>query len=1028
MTSFAIALFSTVALLDPWAECSHAKGTIKLQAEVQDCPSVGLRLAAKIVGCGETRTFASDAVTTNGEGVVGFTASWPDAKRWDFNTPQNRYTCTLTLTDASGATLAQADPFEFGFREVGIRGRDLLLNGTPIHLRFLLGNGNWAACKVDPDEVCRRLRGEGYNGFTDNYGINRKTKTFTQGVGMSACDRNGVAYFCTVPNVNDFGHARHFATNTAEQAAYRALAKRLIKVARNHPSVIAYAANHNAYGFAGDTDPMFLDGRKDIALPDGRPSAMARGICRTYEIIKSLDPTRPCYHHNGGNFNDIVAPNTYCDWAPRQERSEWARHWSEEGVKPLFFVEWGMPHIANWSSLRGPMFIWYNVACQSIVAAEAAAAFRGDDAYEDTPAAHAVLAAEERLWARQNPWWWRDDMHKLTFTLTNNLYGVSSWYMGDNLRCLRAYGLTGILPWDQWRQMFKPKPPYQYKGDRPDYIFDPAPATNWVRTLTGETIARWNQDDCCFIGGGDEFVDKRHIYRAGEKFDKRLVFVNDCRVPRTYAWRVRLVAKDGKVVDSKAGQTTVQPGRRGEQVVTFALPQVGDWQLKAEFSAPNWSGDDAFALTALAPVANPVSETALYDPKGLTAKEFKRLGIPYRLLKDAAEVRRNMRSVVIGRECLTAEILDAILSDDYNWAHAIIFEQTQETLESLGFRTQIYGLRETFPRFKDEALALEKATCHDWAGSSTLVSPTLRGRDLHHYAETLWCGYKSHRVFRCSNRGAVATVMIETPTRGDWAPLLDGGFNLQYTPLVDWRCDFARITFCQCDVTARTVPDPAADDLIRKLVVRMKNTVRKGRLPAIWTKGYGGQAFRLLMNEQHGMVAGVGDPPRQTRVVTSGAKKPMDFDKAVAEGARVLCIGLNAAETRAWAPCKVDVADVKGRYFERIENFPRELNGCSNADIAWHGAMDYAAFSGPVGEGNSALRVIRHGKGYYVFVQIAPWQINVDAKPYLRGTRRKAHFLINRIMGNMGVASRLTRPVYADAPEWEDDPYRFYRW
>ena len=121
-----------------------------------------------------------------------------------------------------------------------------------------------------------------------------------------------------------------------------------------------------------------------------------------------------------------------------QERSDWLQHWSETGVKPLFFVEWGMPHVSSWSSYRGPLFIWRCTAYQSLWASEFAAAFRGDAAYEgDTPEVVKALQHEEKLWAAGEPFAWGRLLQPL-YGLTNNYYGIQARYMSDNWRSSTA--------------------------------------------------------------------------------------------------------------------------------------------------------------------------------------------------------------------------------------------------------------------------------------------------------------------------------------------------------------------------------------------------------------------------------------------------------------------------------------------------------------------------------------------------------------------------------------------------------------
>ena len=42
-----------------------------------------------------------------------------------------------------------------------------------------------------------------------------------------------------------------------------------------------------------------------------------------------------------------------------------------------------------------------------------------------------------------------------------------------------------------------------------------------------------------------------------------------------------------------------------------------------------------------------------------------------------------------------------------------------------------------------------------------------------------WCDIPVTRLWRCGNRGNVASVLIEKPARGDFLPILDGGYSLQ---------------------------------------------------------------------------------------------------------------------------------------------------------------------------------------------------------------------------------------------------------
>jgi len=92
------------------------------------------------------------------------------------------------------------------------------------------------------------------------------------------------------------------------------------------------------------------------------------------------------------------------------------------------------------------------------------------------------------------------------------------------------------------------------------------------------------------------------------------------------------------------------------------------------------------------------------------------------------------------------------------------------------------------------------------------------------------------------------------------------------------------------------------------------------------------------------------------------------------------------------------------------------------------GGMDFDAFADKVADGNEAFRVIRRGKGKYVFMQVPPWTIDDTNRPNLRTTRRRAEWTLSRLLGNLGMKQWPFGIRYADVPEADDDPYRYIRW
>ena len=972
------------------------------------------------------RTFEG-ACRPDAAGNLSLTAVWPDVRTWDVDTPQNRYRCAVEIRTASGELLDALTPFEFGFRQVEVQGRDILLNGTPIHIRALFNDwsvnngadGMAAASDAACRETCSRALDAGYNLFiAGNYAFRAGCVTHLGGL-LRACDASGMLYSFSLPHFSDFDRR---LDDPAVAARYEDLTRKLVRLVRNHPSVILYAMSHNAAGYLGSQNPLRIDGVYD--LPRGgtgdRTNPWDYRINRAqariaYGIASRLDPTRPIYHHESGNLDAFHTMNCYLNWAPIQERSEWFLHWSEVGRKPLFIVEWGLPHIASWSSHRGPGFIYSTPAFHQLWSAEYAAAFRNDAAYEASPKTEAAMRDEERFWRQGKPFMWTQTLAGHASWITNNYHLVQAAYAEENWRAFRGCGVTAILPWDQWgfwkrvtprgRNAANPAAQTNLKhpgvvpdvlpGEGYDYWSSGGARTDFVRTPVGAVLERWNRADCAWIGGDGSFTDRQHVYRVGETVRKTLVILNDRRHAQRVRWSCTLKDRAGRALASQQGEVDVPVGGCVDVPVSFAVPTAGDHELAASFDYPESRQDDTLRLCVLAkdPVDD-VPRVVLQDTKGLTHAQFARLGIETVSPGGEETVR------VVGRQELTAKLFtEEILPLARKGGRVVVFEQEKSVLEAIGFRVQTYGLRRVFPRYRTEELAwLEEDLSKDWAGASTLVPPysqNLAAVELGAPKET-WAGFTNTRVWRCGNRGAVATVIPEKPTAGDWRALVDGGFDLQYAPLLEWRVGAGRIVFCQLDVTGRTVDDPVADRLIRSVL-------RLAARPCEVTR-------------------------ERTYFLRHGDAIPQDFVSQVESGAAAVCCGFDADEVRATSGGVLSAHPVSGATYSRIDRIPEELNGLSNADWAWRGAMDFMALDGDAAEGNRAIRVVRRGKGVIVYVQVPPERIDDAAKPYLRSSRRRAAYLVERIKGNLGFPSDITSIGYADAPQAGDDPYRYFHW
>ena len=281
------------------------------------------------------------------------------------------------------------------------------------------------------------------------------------------------------------------------------------------------------------------------------------------------------------------------------------------------------------------------------------------------------------------------------------------------------------------------------------------------------------------------------------------------------------------------------------------------------------------------------------------------------------------------------------------------------------------------------------------------------------------------RVWRCGNRGNVASVLIEKPARGDFLPILDGGYSLQYSPLMEYREGKGMVLFCQMDVTGRTESDPAAERLAAEhpRVRRRPGSRRRGARPSTPASR---PARRHL--ETAGVAVGSYEGGKlsadQVLVVGPGggrntgrpARRPSPtWLKA---GGHLLAIGLDEAEANAFLPFKV--THEEGRAHRRLLRAARhgfaaggrrpgrraQPRSARAAPGVRRGARSSATACWPRPEGATSSSA-----------SSCPGSSTTRKQYNLKRTYRRASFLVARLLANMGVAgstpllARFSSPV-----------------
>ncbi len=376
----------------------------------------------------------------------------------------------------------------------------------------------------------------------------------------------------------------------------------------------------------------------------------------------------------------------------------------------------------------------------------------------------------------------------------------------------------------------------------------------------------------------------------------------------------------------------------------------------------------------------------------------------------------------------------------------------------LGFRVESYGLRQVFPRVPDHPLlaGIDAKLLRDWRGSATTSPPQLKYEVRERYGPTIqWCGIPVTRVWRCGNRGSVASVLIEKPVRGDFRPILDGGYSLQYSPLLEYREGKGMAIFCQLDVTGRTEADPVADELAGRLLQYAGNWKPEPARTVIYTGEPDGKKFLESagvsvsefpagdLSPDQLLVAG----PSAGLVLAPHAAAIAQF---ISAGGKVLAIGLDGQSLASFLPFPVST-----RQAEHINSIfdPPALNSplayIGPADVMDRGPLPIPLISGGadiLGDGVLACAPAGHSPSV-IFCQLVPWQFDYAQSYGVKRTYRRSACLLARLLANLGavgttpILDRIHSPVgapdqekrylsglYLDTPEEMDDPYRFFRW
>jgi len=928
---------------------------------------------------------------------------WADPQLWDVGAP-HLYLLHVSVVGWDGSVLDTYPPVRFGFREIWTEGRELILNGHPLRLRLstftpgvpqmLMYEGmgfNALAFQPNPTgwyQVWGLSPGAGLGGGTQEL--------------LDAADERGWAVLMPVPGVSIVRDA--LLKPEAEALYLRELRTWLQGWDRqNRASILMWTPSMNTQA---------------VLWPEGlgrRPtSPQPAWLAKVEELVRSVDATRLIYHHQGGATGDVQTSNLYLNWVPLAEREEYLSAWSRQGDVPWGAVEHGSPLTVDFfRRARVPLSTEYAAIYlgDAAYAAEKDGYVQASMGLQEPPEITSPFDSVARLardgsLARLGEW--------------SACYSIMDRFIRSVNKAWRAGGQNGgMFPWF-FDVGFGAPPGYQ--PGHMGYLYENLSGTPeelhqrpaWANPLY-DAYRDTMQPLLVYLGGPPQrFTAVEPRYAAGESAERSIVAVWDGPGDKAFSAHWELEAA-GKPVATGVEEFRMTPGATEKRPLRFVVPPItartpAVLRLIVREAAGPTVARDQVLLTFFPRLPAPTPLTSrwgLYDPGGQTAAEWAKAGLKARPVALSASVA-DLDVLVIGSGALGRETRLPFTPEDVRRGlRVLVLEQPLEGLEALGFRAQDVVPRYVFPRVYDHpALAgLAADDLANWRAEGRLLPANSTGMRAWPWPHGPHWG----------NTGSVASVVIETPHRGAFTPLLECEFDLAYTPLLAWRHGRGEVVFSQLDFSGRLGAEPAADRLTRNLLHALDTPSAEARSKDVVLLGDDGEAKTLLdgLGLAWRAYAGRSPPTPSVVVVPETAASGCGWVLApfVAAGGTVLLLPQTAESlASAGLPWPLSLKDTRAARVEvgAMGDDPL-LRGIGPQLVHWRTFLEGNAFAAeglPPGARlllDGWLLRVGAGEGEWVFCQV-DWRRLADGDN-LRRTRWNTQKLYRQLLTNLGAAT-----------------------
>lgn len=827
-----------------------------------------------------------------GKLMIGF--DWKNPGLWTPDDPK-LYTLTIAAHDADGRLLDETLPIRFGFREVWVNGKDLMLNGQPLRLRPRL----LYTPMLDGDELRRQFS------FMKDMGFNSTLRPGAAGV--HELERNGNQSYEDYYRIADemgimvipFGVHSLIAVRSEfgedgmsegdQQHLFDYMARHMTEPLANHPSVIGwsgfgsganYAEGMNSVATRPDVwgiTPLIKDGVIDRVMsgPGNRAEARKRltAAADFVKRLKTLDPSRPYFSHFDGGSGDVWGIWTYFNWTPVQEWEQWPEEWSKHGTMPIGATEHGFPYASSFFNHGVPDGNFEPWVTEYAAIDLGPQVFSKDsakylevirDGYNSTSGGYAPKTGAHHKFASD--------------ALAANEELVQSVYACRNLpiyRAWRTYGVsTGIEPFGRSDQFYTGSETNRDNGkivadpsvdlrttgfkkdrwNRTDYW--PAETMPWLSktptgkkpeglTPLGEVLYETDRPLLVYIAGEpDRPASKDHVFWGGEKITKQVAAIWDGFSPRELLinWKATLDANDATQAPRVLGDGTLTADLSGGDIkllpIAWQTPTVeGRTEGKVVIEAVDAATHKVVATDTFAFTLYPEIKSAL------TPALRKARIVVLDPAGDRSESLAALRKIGLSPGVITSVA-------DWNGGDLLVVgkgvlptlvDKPGELAAKLPERVPVFVMEQTDKALGALGFRVYPAR-HRTVFPANPADSLLQGvapADLADWrvSPTLLPGgvepLRDGYLYHTGYDGAVISVSIETPTRGAFTPFLQCGFDLREAAVLEAQHQGQRWMFSQLSLTdAVGVPgDQPADPVASRLLLNLLDHMLSGTVP-----------------------------------------------------------------------------------------------------------------------------------------------------------------------------------------------------